>query len=106
MTTRRSFARNLLTALPATAILLGAGRLATAQAARLEESDPTAIALGYKHDATKVDPKKSPTYGAGRNCAGCQLYQGKATDPWAPCGAFGGKQVNAKGWCAAWVKKT
>lgn len=102
MTTRRSF---LLAALPATALAAVAARSASAQAARLEESDPTAVALGYKHDAAKVDAAKFPTFAAGRNCANCQLYQAKAGDAWGACGAVGGKLVNAKGWCVAWVKR-
>src|SRR5206468_8636634 len=52
MTTRRQF---VLTAVPATALLLGGARAASAQPAKLEESDPAAMALGYKMDATKVD---------------------------------------------------
>jgi hypothetical protein len=85
--------------------MAGAARTLQAQPARLEESDALAGSLGYKHDATKVDAKKFATYAAGRICGNCNLYQGKATDPWAACAAVGGKQVNAKGWCVAWVKK-
>ena len=102
MTTRRQF---VITLLPTTAAMLALSRTAQAQAAKVEETDPTAIALGYKHDATKVDAKKFTTFVAGRNCSNCQLYQGKPTDAWAPCAIFAGKQVNAKGWCSAWVKK-
>jgi hypothetical protein len=102
MTTRRQF---VITLLPAATAMLALSRTAQAQAAKVEETDPTAIALGYKHDATKVDAKKFPTFVAGRNCSNCQLYQGKPTDAWAPCAIFAGKQVNAKGWCSAWAKK-
>jgi len=102
MPTRRQF---VITLLPATAAMLALSRTAQAQAAKVEETDPTAIALGYKHDAAKVDAKKFTTFVAGRNCSNCQLYQGKPTDAWAPCAIFAGKQVNAKGWCSAWVKK-
>ncbi len=84
MTTRRSF---LLATLPAAALAAVAARSASAQAARLEETDPTAVALGYKHDAAKVDAAKFPTFAGA-------------------CGAVGGKLVNAKGWCVAWVKKS
>lgn len=102
MTTRRTF---LLVTLPGAALAAAAGRSASAQAARLEETAPTAVALGYKHDAAKVDAAKYPTFAAGRNCANCQLYQAKAGEAWGACGAVGGKLVNAKGWCVAWVKK-
>jgi len=102
MTTRRTF---LLATLPSAALAAVAVRTASAQTARLEETDPAAVALGYKHDAAKVDAGKYPTFAAGRNCANCQLYQAKAGEAWGSCGAVGGKLVNAKGWCVAWVKK-
>lgn len=102
MATRRQF---VLSTIPAAALVLAGGRTAFSQPARLDEKDPQAIGLSYKHDATKVDTKKFPQV-AGNNCANCLLYQAKPTDPWGPCGAVGGKLVNAKGWCIAWVKKT
>ena len=101
MTTRRIF----ITTIPAAALALGVGKTAFARAEALSESDPAAVALGYKADASKVDAKKWPTYASGRVCANCQLYAGKPTDPMAPCAVVGGKLVNAKGWCAAWAKK-
>ena len=74
---------------------------------RLDEADPQAEQLGYKHDATKVDKKKSPTYKPGETCGNCQLFQGKsANDEWAPCPIFPGKQVNVNGWCSSYMKKT
>jgi hypothetical protein len=77
-----------------------------ADAPVLSESDPTAQALGYKTDATKVDKAKFPKYQAGQTCADCALYQGKAGAPMGPCATYGGKLVDAKGWCSAYVKKT
>jgi hypothetical protein len=72
----------------------------------LDENDPQAEQLGYKHDATKVDKKKSPTYKPGETCGNCQLFQGKpGTDEWAPCPIFPGKQVNVHGWCSSYMKK-
>ena len=40
----------------------------------------------------------------GQNCAGCNLYQG-GTAAAGPCAIFGGKDVQATGWCKSWVKK-
>ena len=100
MPSRRTF---LLRVVSAT--LIAVPGLAAAQAARVAETDPAAVALGYKHDATKVDAKKFPSFAAGRLCENCNLYAGKPGDAWAPCAALGNKQVAAKGWCAAWVKK-
>ena len=102
MTSRRTFMFKLV---PATALLVGTAGAAFSQPARLEESDALATALGYKHDASKVDAKKFTAYAAGRNCANCQMYQGKAGEALGACAPVGGKLVNAKGWCAAWVKR-
>ena len=78
---------------------------ARAQGAKLDEKDPQAVGLGYRHDTTKVDAAKFPKHTAQQQCSNCALFQGKATDPSGACGIFPGKQVAAKGWCAAYAKK-
>jgi hypothetical protein len=77
---------------------------AHAQAA-LAETDPQAVALGYKSDTTKVDTKKFPKHEASQTCLNCQLFQGKPVDATGPCPLFAGKVVAKNGWCSAWVKK-
>lgn len=103
MTRRRDF---VLMAGPAVAGLIGTARTASAEPARLEEADPIAIALGYKHEASQVDTKKFANYVVGRNCANCLQFQGKGADAWGVCPAVGGRLVAAKGWCAAWGAKS
>jgi len=80
----------------------------TAALTKLDESEPTAIALGYRHDATQVDTTKFPRYQAGQHCASCMLFQpdvgGEAG--WGACSIFPGKLVDANGWCSAFVAKT
>jgi hypothetical protein len=76
-----------------------------ADAQVLSESDPTAMALGYKADASKVDKAKFAQFKAGQACANCQLFQGKPGAPNGPCTIYGGKIVDARGWCSAYVKK-
>ena len=95
------------TAAATAAAMTAYARSAVAQPAqRLDEKDPQAQALGYKHDASKVEKEKFKNYQAGQTCANCQLYQGKAKEEWGGCQIFPGKQVNAKGWCSAYqVKK-
>ena len=73
--------------------------------ATLAESDPQAVALGYKSDASKVDKAKNAKFAAGQNCGSCALYQGAAGSASGACPLFAGKQVAAKGWCTAWAKK-
>lgn len=71
----------------------------------VEESDATAVALKYVHDAakaTRVD--KMGVAAADQDCTNCQFIQGDAGD-WLPCMLFPGKSVAAKGWCMSWTKK-
>ncbi len=93
---------------------LAAASLASAQAtattptttpATVPDSDPQAMALGYKTDGTKTDIQKYPKYAAGQSCSGCVLFQGKAGDSAGGCAVFGNKMVSSKGWCSAWTKK-
>lgn len=97
-TTRRVF----LVSVAAAGGVLCAGH-AAAQA-RVDEADENAVALGYRHDTTKVDGKKWPTHKPDQKCNNCQFWQGSATDAWAGCAMFGRKQINANGWCTAWKK--
>lgn len=69
----------------------------------VDENSPQAKGLAYVADAKKVDTKKYPKFNASQNCASCALYQGKGAA--GGCALFPGKQVAAKGWCNAWVKK-
>ena len=78
---------------------------AEAQAAKLDEKDPQAVALGYVADTNKADNKKFPKHAKDQKCNNCALYQGKPTDAFAGCPLFGVKQVAGPGWCSAWAKK-
>ena len=84
-------------------VLAAAG--AQAQAAKVDEKDPQAVALGYVADTTKADKKKFPKHAADQKCNTFALYQGKATDAAGGCPLFGTKQVAGTGWCSAWAKK-
>lgn len=92
-------------AVPVVAALAPAKANAQAALAHLDEADPTAAALGYRHDSSKVDAAKYPNHKPEQTCATCNLAQAPQADGWMPCSIFPGKAVNPKGWCAAWVKK-
>jgi High potential iron-sulfur protein len=81
-----------------------AAPLARAQT-HLDEKDPQAAALGYVEDTARADQNKFPNHAATQNCAGCALGQFKTGESYANCTLFAGKQVNAKGWCSAFVKR-
>lgn len=100
MSNRREFVVKL--GLGASALVGGA---AFASAPMLAESDATAVSLGYKADASKVDKTKFPKFAAGQNCGNCALYQAKAGAAAGNCPLFAGKQVAGPGWCSAYAKK-
>ena len=99
MTSRRRF----ISLIPV--VSLGASALARADAAMVDPKEPTAVQLGYVTDATKADKAKYPKYEAGQSCGNCALYQGAAGSTQGPCPLYQNKQVLAKAWCSAWVKK-
>jgi hypothetical protein len=71
----------------------------------LDPKDPTAQALGFVTDASKVDAAANPTFKPTQKCSTCAQYQGKATDATAGCNIFAGKSVPAGGWCKVWAAK-
>jgi hypothetical protein len=98
---RRRFFRIAASGL-ATAPFAGALLSRSAQAVdAVKETDPIAVALTYKMDATKAANRQDKT----ALCSNCNLYTGKPGDAEGPCTIFGGKLVTAKGWCTGWTKK-
>jgi hypothetical protein len=85
--------------------VLAAAGAAQAQAVKVDEKDPQAVALGYVADTAKADAKKFPKHAKDQKCGNCALFQGKAGDAAAGCPLFGTKQVAAGGWCSAYAKK-
>ncbi len=85
--------------------VLAAVGTAQAQAVKVDEKDPQAVALGYVSDTAKADSKKFPKHAKDQKCSGCALFQGKAGDAAGGCPLFGTKQVAAGGWCSAYAKK-
>lgn len=106
MNSRRHFLYKLAVSAP---VALGGAILAQntpPPPVKLEETDPVAIALGYKADTTKVDAAKYPQHKPEQKCSGCMLVTpGSKEGEFIPCTAFQNKLVSANGWCMAFVKK-
>jgi hypothetical protein len=104
---RRSLVKGGLIAgalLPAVGLL---SRTASAAALPpLDPNDPTAKALGFMTDATKVDSKTHPMFKAGQKCGTCAQFQGKPGEASAACTIFAGKSVPEGGWCQVWAQKS
>jgi high potential iron-sulfur protein len=71
----------------------------------LTPADPTASALGYGEDTTKIDEKKYPLHKATQSCANCVQFKGKSGDARGGCNIYAGKSVNSHGWCSVWAQK-
>lgn len=72
----------------------------------LDESDPTAAALGYRKDTAQVDAARYPQHQLTQVCSGCRYFQAKAGSEWGPCAIFAGKgAVHSRGWCAAYAAR-
>jgi len=104
---RRDFLRGIVLGAAALPLLRSTDIFAAEALPHLAESDPTATALGYTENAAKIDAAKEAAFKKGSTCANCVLYQTAAEQKgYAPCSAFPGKSVNAKGWCRVWAAKT
>jgi hypothetical protein len=86
--------------------VVGLGTVEAAALPALDPADPTAKALGFVTDASKVDTAANPTYKPAQKCGTCAQFQGKAGEASAACNIFAGKSVPSGGWCKVWVQKT
>jgi hypothetical protein len=105
----------VVTALPILGQLVSEARAQATPATPLDPALPAAAALGYIHDATKVDttkfPKRAGADGAKQVCNTCAIFSegGKKLEgqpgEWGKCAIFTDGLANAQGWCNAWVPK-
>ena len=106
MNTRRNFLSKLAVSAAMPALWCGHALAQTPPPpVKLEESDPVAIALGYKEDTTKVDKVKYPQHKDDQFCEGCLLAPVPKEGDRIACTAFQNKLVSKKGWCMAYAKK-
>jgi hypothetical protein len=91
--------------LPALGLVGRAALAAGAELPPLDPNDPTAKALGYVTDTSKVDAAANPTHKATQKCGTCAQFQGKAGEARGGCNVFAGHSVGAGGWCKVWAQK-
>jgi High potential iron-sulfur protein len=71
----------------------------------LDPNDPTAKALGFVTDSSKVDSGANPTHQPTQKCGTCAQFQGKPGDARGGCNIFSGHSVPQGGWCKVWAQK-
>ena len=82
-----------------------ASAIVSAAPKRVEESEPKAVSLGYRHDTAKVDKAKFPKHSPDQKCNNCIAWLGKPADPAAECDLITDRLVANGGWCSSYVKK-
>ena len=82
---------------------LACGR-AFAAPKKIEESEPKAASLGYKHDSAQVDKARFPKHTPAEKCNNCMAWLGKPTEAWAECDLTADRLVANGGWCSSYVK--
>jgi hypothetical protein len=72
----------------------------------VEETEPKATAIGYRHDSTKVDKARYPKHDATQKCHNCLAWApDKPTDEWGECDLMSDRMVNRNGWCSSYKKR-
>jgi hypothetical protein len=76
----------------------------------VSESDATATALGYKHNASAVPAaektEKNGTKGDKQNCSNCAFYSAlEGVEGGGKCQLITAGYVKSTGWCKSWSLK-
>ena len=103
----REFNRRVVLLVPAAVGLAGlqAG-LVAAQTKKVDEAEPKATAIGYKHDSAKVDKARYAKHDVNQRCHNCLAFApDKPTDEWGECDLMSDRLVNRNGWCSSYKKK-
>jgi hypothetical protein len=98
-TSRRTFVIQLM----AGGAVVASGQ-ALAAPKKIEESEPKAVSLGYKHETANVDNKRFPKHTPAEKCTNCMAWLGKPADAWAECDLTADRLVAGSGWCSSYVK--
>lgn len=73
---------------------------------KVEETEPKATAIGYKHDSAKVDKARYAKHDVAQRCHSCLAFApDKPTDEWGECDLMSDRLVHRNGWCSSYKKK-
>ena len=77
---------------------------ARAQLQKVDEAEPKAVAVGYRHDTSKVDPARYPKHTPEQHCQNCLAFY-PSDDPaeeWGECDLMSDRLVFKNGWCSSY----
>jgi hypothetical protein len=75
----------------------------------IDEKHPSAVALGYAHQAKNADKKKGQIQAyqnAGENCSKCIFFSPSSDPKWGECKLLTQGLVSAEGLCMSFAKKS
>jgi len=73
---------------------------------KVEETEPKATAIGYKHDSARVDKARYAKHDVAQRCHNCLAFApDKPTDEWGECDLMSDRLVHRNGWCSSYKKK-
>ena len=95
---RRAF---LIASSAGTALLCAHAR---AQLVRVDEAEPKAVAVGYRHDTRNVDQARYPKHDPSQNCENCLAFypSDDETEEWGECDLMSDRLVYKGGWCSSY----
>ena len=101
-----SVRRRVVLLVPAMGSVAGWGpAYAQAPIKKVEENEPKATAIGYRHDSAKVDKSRYPKHDANQRCHNCLAWApAKPADEWGECDLMSDRLVNRNGWCSSYKK--
>jgi High potential iron-sulfur protein len=99
--------RDLLKSVMISAVMpaFGATQARATDLAPLDLTDPTAQALDFVPDASKLVVNSNSSFKSGQHCGVCMQFQGKAADARAGCSIYAGHSVPSSGWCRAFAQR-
>ena len=70
---------------------------------KVTEDEPKAVAVGYRHDTTKVDGARYPKHTPQQHCQVCLAFypSDDEAELWGECDLMSDRLVNKNGWCSS-----
>ena len=98
--------RRVVLLVPLAAGVCGPQAYAQSTLKKVEETEPKATAIGYRHDSAKVDKARYPKHDVAHRCYNCLAFApDKPADEWGECDLMSDRLVHRNGWCSSYKKK-
>ena len=102
----KQFKRRVILLAPVAAGAAGlCGLPAKAALKKVDEAEPKATAIGYRHDSARVDKARYPKHEVAQRCYNCLAWAPEQpADEWGECDLMSDRLVHRNGWCSSYKK--